>query len=115
MTRPFMTQRQQQVIRLAAAGLEHREIGDRLGLAFGTVRIHLTEARKALGARNTAHAVGLAMHHGIVGDEHLELPSAETEAVCAKCADLHSIAFIADGLCLWCSRLKAETDIRGAA
>lgn len=109
MTRPIMTQRQQQVIRLAAAGLEHREIGDRLGLAFGTVRIHLTEARKALGARNTAHAVGLAMHHGIVTGEHLTVPDAARYARCASCGDLHSIAFIADDLCLWCKgRLAGE-------
>ena len=69
--RPFLTQRQQQCLRLAAAGLDHRAIGDRIGLAFGTVRIHLTEARKALGAANTAHAVGLGVHYGIVGAEHL--------------------------------------------
>lgn len=74
MSRPYLTARQQQCLRLAAAGLEHREIADRLGLAFGTVRIHLTSARGALGARNTAHAVGIAMHHGIVTADHLEMP-----------------------------------------
>lgn len=77
MTRPFMTQRQQQCIRLAAAGLEYLQIAERLGLSLGTVRIHLTDAREALGARNTAHAVGLAVHYGIVTTEHLALAPSE--------------------------------------
>jgi DNA-binding CsgD family transcriptional regulator len=73
-TRPFLSHRQQQCLRLAAAGLEHRQIAERLHLGYGTVVIHLTKAREALGARNTAHAVGLGIHHGIVTAEHLELP-----------------------------------------
>ncbi|MEU7904130.1 helix-turn-helix transcriptional regulator [Actinoplanes sp. NPDC049118] len=74
MSRPYLSPRQRDCVRLAAAGLEQRHIADRLGLKFGTVRIHLTDARKLLGARNTAHAAALAVHHGIVTAEHLELP-----------------------------------------
>lgn len=74
MTTPQLTLRQTQCLRLAAAGCEQAEIGRRLGLATPTVRIHLGYARDALGARNTTHAVALAMHHGIVTPDHLELP-----------------------------------------
>lgn len=74
MSAPCLSLRQRECLRLAAAGLEHQEIADRLHLARPTVRIHLAGARDALGARNTAHAVALAMHHGIVTVEQLEQP-----------------------------------------
>jgi DNA-binding CsgD family transcriptional regulator len=74
MSAPFLGLRQVQCLRLAAAGLEYREIAERLGIAMDTVRIHLVKARNVLGARNTRHAVAIAMHHGYVTAEHLELP-----------------------------------------
>lgn len=74
MSRPYLSPRQQQCLRLAASGLWYREIADHLGVTLDTVRIHLKHARLALGARNGVHAVALAVHHGIVTAEHLELP-----------------------------------------
>ena len=72
MSHPELTERQRDCLRLAAAGLEHREIGRRLHIEGCTVTIHLRGAREQLGARNTAHAVAIAVHHGIVTAEHLE-------------------------------------------
>lgn len=69
-----LSRRQLDCIRLAAAGHDHHQIAARLHLGVGTVNNYLKAARDILGARNTAHAVGLAVVHGIVTAEHLELP-----------------------------------------
>lgn len=79
MTRPLpgvrdLSQRQTDCLRLAAAGHGLPQIAARLHLGVGTVNNYLKAARDILGARNTAHAVGLAVVHGIVTAEHLELP-----------------------------------------
>ena len=74
MSRPYLGPRQRECLRLAAAGLQYREIGERLGLTASTVKIHLRCAKRALGGRNTVHAVALAIHYGFVTAEHLEMP-----------------------------------------
>jgi DNA-binding CsgD family transcriptional regulator len=61
-----LTPRQAECLRLSAAGLTVPQIHDRIGLAVGTIRCHLTDARAALGARTIAHACALGVHHGIV-------------------------------------------------
>jgi LuxR family transcriptional regulator len=71
---PELSERQRDCLRLAAAGLEHGQIGARMYLAASTVTVHLRGARERLGASNTAHAVALGWHYGIVTAEHLELP-----------------------------------------
>lgn len=59
-----LTPRQHQALTLAAAGNTNRQIGQRLGIHPTTVDRHLAAAYKTLGARDRAHAVALAIHHG---------------------------------------------------
>jgi DNA-binding NarL/FixJ family response regulator len=56
-----LTARQREVLNLAAQGLSNREIGTDLELSPQTVRRHLQAIRVKLSARNTAHAVAIAL------------------------------------------------------
>jgi DNA-binding CsgD family transcriptional regulator len=53
-------------LRLAAAGLTCEETAARLGRGPETVKSHLGRARLKLGARNTVHAVALAMSADLI-------------------------------------------------
>jgi len=65
--RPFcLSERHAQILQLAARGLLDREIGDEVGLAPQTVRHYLTAIRSRLNARNTAHAVAIALTEQII-------------------------------------------------
>ncbi|MGW5636473.1 response regulator transcription factor [Streptomyces sp. NPDC003832] len=59
-----LTLRQQQVLTLAAYGNTNVQIGRQLGIAPQTVNRHLVETYDALGARDRANAVALAIHRG---------------------------------------------------
>lgn len=61
-----LTARQREVLCLAAHGFLDREIGDELGLKSQTIRHTLTAARHKLRARNTVHAVAIALSAGII-------------------------------------------------
>lgn len=67
-----LSPRQQQALTGAARGLLDREIAGELGLAPQTVRHVLQAARRKLKARNTAHAVAIALTHNLISleDEH---------------------------------------------
>lgn len=58
---PVLSSRQVQIADLIAEGLSNPEIGGRLHLAECTVKTHLQRLLSALGARNRAHAVHLAL------------------------------------------------------
>lgn len=47
-----LTPRQKQVLDLVCEGLTVEEISDRIGLAYGTVRVHLGCLFKIFGAKN---------------------------------------------------------------
>lgn len=51
-------------MQLASEGLTDVEIGKRLGIHLGSVKVHLTLARQKLGATNTRHAVALFVRSG---------------------------------------------------
>jgi DNA-binding NarL/FixJ family response regulator len=59
-----LTDRQRQVLRLAAQGRSNAQIGKTLGIGATTVQRHLTETYRTLHANDRAHAVALAIHHG---------------------------------------------------
>ena len=59
-----LTLRQRQVLTLAAYGNTNTQIGRQLGIHPQTVNRHLVETYDALGARDRANAVALAIHHG---------------------------------------------------
>jgi DNA-binding NarL/FixJ family response regulator len=52
-----LTQRQRDVMAELAAGLSNKEIARRLGLAEGTVKVHLAAIFRVLSARNRTEAV----------------------------------------------------------
>lgn len=61
-----LTTQQRLCLEYAADGHTNPEIAELMGLAVQTVTQHLGEARQRLEARNTAHAVAIAIRHGLV-------------------------------------------------
>jgi DNA-binding CsgD family transcriptional regulator len=61
-----LTPREEQVLRLAASGLTHREIAWRLGIRAKTVRNHLTNLYDKLGIHGRAQAVLQAIRLGLI-------------------------------------------------
>lgn len=56
-----LTPRERQVLALLAQGLEASDVADRMTVTLDTVKCHSLRARRRLGARNTTHAVALAI------------------------------------------------------
>jgi DNA-binding NarL/FixJ family response regulator len=48
-------------LRLLAQGLERKQIAERMGIGEETVKTHLSEVRRKLGARTSAHAVAIGL------------------------------------------------------
>ncbi len=61
-----LTPREEQVLRLAAAGLTHKEIARRLGIRAKTARNHLTNLYDKLGIHGRAQAVLHAIRLGLI-------------------------------------------------
>ncbi len=59
-----LTDRERQVLRLAAEGVGTAEVANRLGLSAGTVRNYLSEAIDKLGATNRIDAARIARDKG---------------------------------------------------
>lgn len=57
----ILSRRQAQILSDAAHGLQSNEIAAGLGLSAQTVRHHLMATRLKLNARNTTHAVAIAL------------------------------------------------------
>jgi DNA-binding NarL/FixJ family response regulator len=67
---PFcFSERQREVLCLAAEGCTDREIAQQLALSVYTVQDHLRKIRNRMGARNTTHAVMMAMQSGLIFGE----------------------------------------------
>ena len=62
---PGLTDRQREILSLVAIGATNETIGRRLGLSAGTVRKHLENAYRRLGARSRADAVARAFPEGV--------------------------------------------------
>lgn len=67
-----LTGRELEVLNLVVDGLRDQEIADRLGIALGTVRAHLTAVREKLGARSRVDVAVRALRGGIVALKPLE-------------------------------------------
>jgi DNA-binding NarL/FixJ family response regulator len=63
---PALTERQLQVIRMAAQGCSTREIADRLFISPTTVKSHFESAYAKLGASDRASAVAAAIRYGVI-------------------------------------------------
>jgi DNA-binding CsgD family transcriptional regulator len=61
-----LSPRQREVLGLVAEGATDHEIARRLRLSVDTVAWHMREIRARLGARSRAHAVALAIGHGLL-------------------------------------------------
>jgi DNA-binding NarL/FixJ family response regulator len=61
-----LTQRELEVLKLLAEGLQHEEIGRRLGISSETVRTHLRKASDRLGASTRTQAVATALRLGLI-------------------------------------------------
>jgi PAS domain S-box-containing protein len=59
-----LTPRERELLRLVALGSTGEQIATELALSPETVRTHLRNARRKLGARSRAHAVALALQRG---------------------------------------------------
>jgi DNA-binding NarL/FixJ family response regulator len=64
-SKPRLTPRQRQVVRLIAAGKTSREIGALLGISIKTAEFHRMVAMKKLGAHHTAAIVRYAISSGL--------------------------------------------------
>ncbi len=59
-----LSRRERDVLTLASQGLTTPLIADRLGIGVATVRSHVANALRKLGAKSQAQAVGLALRSG---------------------------------------------------
>jgi DNA-binding NarL/FixJ family response regulator len=63
---PYINDKQLAVMNLVLEGLSDREIGERLGIAFDTVRHLLKQVYKALGTSNRCHACLVLLQLGLL-------------------------------------------------
>lgn len=61
-----LTPRQRLVLSLVAEGLPNKTIAERMYVSVETVRSHIIDLRKRLGAANKAQAVAIGMRRGEV-------------------------------------------------
>ena len=61
-----LTPRQMEVLRLVMGGNMHCEVASLLGVKVRTVKKHVVDARCRLKARNTTHAVVIALREGYI-------------------------------------------------
>lgn len=61
-----LTPRETEVLRLVAAGLSNRVIGERLHLGEATIKTHLLRTFEKLGVNDRTRAVTLAMERGLI-------------------------------------------------
>ncbi len=62
----LLTPREMEIVRLAAEGLRNKEIGDRLTITEGTVKIHLHHIYEKLGVTGRPQLILYATREGIV-------------------------------------------------
>ena len=63
---PALSPRERQVVGLMAEGLTAEQVAARLDVGVETVRTHVRNAIRKLGARNRVHAIALALERGEV-------------------------------------------------
>ena len=59
-----LSPREREVMHLMAEGLTAERIGSRIDVSVETVRTHVRNAIRKLGARNRVHAIALALERG---------------------------------------------------
>ena len=61
-----LTNREREALALVATGLDDAAIGKILSISQTTAHAHVERAKRRLGARSRAHAVGIATTHGLL-------------------------------------------------
>jgi DNA-binding NarL/FixJ family response regulator len=69
----ILTDRERKILRLLASGLTNAAIADRLALAEGTVRNHVTSILAKLDVTDRAQATALAWRYGLVTPDDNEM------------------------------------------
>jgi DNA-binding NarL/FixJ family response regulator len=69
-----LTQRELEILRLMARGLNNAEIAEQLILGQATVKTHVANILRKVGVRDRVQAVVLAYEHGIVEPGHSATP-----------------------------------------
>ncbi len=78
---PPLTEREREILRWVAAGLQNKEIAQKLGISLATVRNHIHNILEKLDVHSKLEAVSLAFRQGWVSGPHGELGmGAETHA-----------------------------------
>lgn len=72
--RDLLTEREQEVLRLAARGMANREIGANLGVSVRTVEAHLSHVFRKLGVGSRSEAIVHGLRRGWFTIEDLEPP-----------------------------------------
>ncbi|OAN54590.1 hypothetical protein A6A04_11725 [Paramagnetospirillum marisnigri] len=62
----LLTDRERDVLSLVSSGLSSKEIARHLSISVGGANFHINNAMKKLKASTRAHAVALAIFHGII-------------------------------------------------
>jgi DNA-binding CsgD family transcriptional regulator len=65
--RARLTEREREILALVAARNADKEIAARLGIRERTVRFHLSECRRRLGAVSRAQVIATAIESGEIG------------------------------------------------
>jgi DNA-binding NarL/FixJ family response regulator len=63
---PLLTKREREVLRLLAAGRSYEQVGAELFISAETVRAHVANATRRLGARTRTEAVAIAVRRGLI-------------------------------------------------
>jgi len=66
MSRPILSTRELDILKLVAEGKSNKAIGDQLGIAEGTVKTHVKSLLKKLKVPGRTAAVKEAVHLGLV-------------------------------------------------
>lgn len=83
---PPLTPRELQVLRLLAAGQSNKAIGQGLGLAVGTVKVHVKSVLVKLGARSRTEAMSIGLRRGLIAPTGLHRAG---HGACGARADGH--------------------------
>ena len=73
-----LSKREIEILRHAAGGYTHSQVGEALGISPQTVKNHLSLIMRKLGANNKAHAVVLALRYGFLSLDEIA-PSQDTK------------------------------------
>ncbi|WP_432136797.1 helix-turn-helix domain-containing protein [Streptomyces sp. bgisy154] len=74
-----LTERRRHVLALVANGHTNAQIGRALGIHERTVNRHLAEIFQALGARDRANAVAIALTIGELAAHHIHIPDQQKD------------------------------------